>query len=105
MSSRDLPQRMRRGAFRFVVYGSAMVVAEVAFYTVTRVGRALPDWASWLFRYRWLVDERLGLDRVWEAPAAVLYGQASLWMFLVYGSIGLFGVEPAYRKTKNLPWL
>jgi hypothetical protein len=103
MSRRELRPGIRKGAFRFTVYGAVLVFCEVAFYTVIKIGRAIPG-VDRLFRFRWLVDPRLDLGRVWDAPVAVLYGQASLWMFLVYGSIGLFGVEPVYRKTKGRPW-
>ena len=99
------PRALRRALFRFVVYGSLLVAGEVAFYTVVKVGRRLPAAASWLFRFQWLVDSRLGLGSVWQAPVRVLYGQASLWMFFVYGSIALFGLEPAYRRIRRWPWL
>ena len=104
MGRKDPASRIRQGLFRFVVYGSMLVFGEVVFYTVTKVGRAMPEWASWLFQYRWLVDTRLDLGHIWEAPISVLYGQASLWMFLVYGSIVLFGIEPLYKKIKKWVW-
>jgi hypothetical protein len=97
------PKRIRRALFRFLVYGSLLLAGEVAFYTAVKIGRHLPAFASWLFQFHWRVDGRLHLDDVWDAPVRVLYGQASLWMFLVYGSIALFGLEPAYRRIKNWP--
>ncbi|MCP4129696.1 MAG: hypothetical protein GY754_01650 [bacterium] len=101
-------KRIRRAIFRFMIYGSLLIAGEVAFYTVTKIGRAMPEFISWLFQFQWLVDPRLGLDHIWnvaDVPIKVLYGQASLWMFFVYGSIGLFGVEAAYDKIKNWHWI
>ena len=108
MARRDLAlarKKLLRALFRFVVYGSLLVAGEVAFYTIVKVGRRLPAAASWLFQFQWLVDSRLSLASVWSAPVRVLYGQASLWMFFVYGSIALFGLEPAYRRLKRWPLL
>jgi UDP-2,3-diacylglucosamine pyrophosphatase LpxH len=34
-------------------------------------------------------------------PVHTFFGQASLYMFLVYGAICVFGLEPAYRFLKN----
>lgn len=99
------PKRFRRAVFRFMVYGSLLVAGEVAFHTVVKVGRRLPAFASWLFQFQWRVDPRLDLGAVWDAPVRVLYGQASLWMFLVYGSIALFGLETAYHRIKGWPVL
>jgi hypothetical protein len=98
-------KRARRAAFRFFVYGSILVAGEVAFYTIVKVGRLLPGWLSWLFAFHWRVDTTLQLDHVWEVPVRSLYGQASLWMFFVYASICLFGLEPAYRRIKRWPLL
>lgn len=47
---------------------------------------------------------RLGLDRVWDVPLRTLFGQVSLWMFFVYASIGLFGVEPIYKRIRSAHW-
>ena len=94
-------KKIRRAFFRFFVYGSLFIAGEVAFYTITKIGRAMPEFISWLFQYQWLVDARLDLFNIWKTPIIVLYGQASLWMFFVYGSIGLFGIEPVFKKIKN----
>lgn len=96
-------RRLRRAAFRFFVYGSILVAGEVAFYTIVKVGLLLPSWISWLFAFHWRVDPALALDHVWDVPVRSLYGQASLWMFFVYASICLFGLEPAYRRIKRWP--
>ena len=100
----DRLARVRQAAFRFTVYGSIMVFGEVVFYTITRVGRVLPGWVSWLFQYQWLIDARLDLGHIWATPIRALYGQASLWMLPVYGSIGLFGIEPVYRRVRGWLW-
>lgn len=94
-------QRARRAAFRFFVYGALLVAGEVAFYTLVKIGRLLPAPADALFQFLWRVDDRLDLGRVWAVPIRTLYGQASLWMFLVYGAIALFGLEAAYRHVKG----
>lgn len=98
-------QAARRAAFRFFVYGSMLVAGEVAFYTVVKVGRLLPAPLDSLFHFVWLVDPQLELGRVWAVPIKSLYGQASLWMFLVYGSIALFGLESAYHRVRRWHWI
>lgn len=99
------PSAVRRAAFRFFVYGSLLVAGEVAFYTVVKVGRLLPRPICDLFQFVWLVDPSLELGRVWAVPIKSLYGQASLWMFFVYGAIALFGLETAYHRVRAWPWL
>jgi len=94
----------RRGLFRFVVYGAFLVCGEVAFYSLIKIGREAPDFINWLFQFQWSVDSRLGLDHVWDVPIKTLYGQASLWMFFVYATIGLFGIEPFYKRMKDWKW-
>src|SRR5512133_181652 len=96
---------VRRAAFRFFVYGSLLVAGEVAFYTVVKIGRLMPAPFDALFQFVWLVDPRLELGRVWPVPLISLYGQASLWMFFVYGSIALFGLETAYHRLRRWPWV
>jgi len=100
------PKRARQGLFRFSLYGALLVAGEVAFYTITKVGRSIP-YVRALFQYRWEVDSRLELYRIWDAPIHTFFGQASLYMFLVYGSICLFGLEPAHRalRRKDVPIL
>ncbi len=93
----------RRAVFRFLVYGAIGTIGEVAFYTVLKIGRKLPPLVSWIFEYHWLVDPRLELNHMWEVPVITLYGQASLWMFIVYGAVCLFGLERSYFKIKRLP--
>lgn len=91
---------VRRAIFRYCVYGSLLVFGEVAFYTIVKIGRQLPIFDD-LFLFQWAVDSRLRLDAVWETPIKALYGQASLWMFFVYASIALFGLEPAYKRIRH----
>ncbi|MBN2719459.1 MAG: hypothetical protein JXX14_26645 [Deltaproteobacteria bacterium] len=88
---------IRRAVFRFCVYGAILVFGEVAFYTITKVGREIPL-LQVIFEYQWCVDDRLHLSAIWDTPISVLYGQASLWMFFVYAAICLFGIEPVYKK-------
>jgi hypothetical protein len=96
----------KRAAFRFFIYGAMMISGEVAFYTVVKLGRSVPlDFLNRLFKFEWLVDPRLNLGAIWEAPIKVLYGQASLWMFFVYAAIGLFGIEPVYKRIRRQHWL
>jgi hypothetical protein len=95
----------RRAAFRFFVYGSLLVAGEVAFYTLVKLGRLMPAPIDGLFQFIWLVDPALELGRVWTVPIKSLYGQASLWMFFVYGAIALFGLETAYHRVRRWPWL
>nr|AEI30286.1 hypothetical protein LDC_03690 [uncultured microorganism] len=97
---------IRRAAFRFGVYGAFMIFGEVAFYSIVKLGRSAPfDIIRSLFTFEWLVDPRLNLASVWDTPIKALYGQASLWMFFVYASIGLFGIEPLYSRLKNKNWI
>jgi hypothetical protein len=96
----------RRAAFRFFIYGAMMMAGEVAFYTLVKIGRAMPcTFVNSLFHFQWLVDPGLGLDAVWRAPVRALYGQASLWMFFVYGGIGLFGIEPMFKRIGHCHWM
>ncbi len=97
-------KRIRQALFRFCIYGSLLVAGEVAFYTITKLGRLVP-YVKAIFQYRWEVDPVLSLHHVWEVPIKTFFGQASLYMFFVYGSICVFGLEPAYRwmKRKDVP--
>ncbi len=92
---------LSRALFRFMIYGSLLVFGEVAFYSIVKIGREIPI-IEWLFGFNWAVDERLKLDVIWHTPIKVFYGQASLWMFFVYASIALFGLEPAYKRIRHL---
>lgn len=90
--------------FRLCVYGTVGLASEIFFYNLTRWGRATP-WLAWAFRFEWQVDPSLNLDGVWTAPPAALFGQVSLWMFLVYGLCSLFIIEPFYRRLRGMPFL
>lgn len=99
------PARLKRGwagVKRFMIYGVLMIFGEVSFYTIVRTGRTIPL-IRYLFQFDWFVDKDLYLSQVWTAPIIVLYGQASLWMFLVYGWAIFFGVEIIYRRLRWLP--
>ena len=96
----------RRGFFRFCVYGAIMLMVEIFFYNITRIGRKIPV-VEIFFHFQWLVDvgRNVNLNDMWDVPIVSLYGQASLWMFPVYGFIVLFGVEWAYKTFREkLPW-
>jgi len=97
-------KRVKRGAFRFMLYGGVICFAEVAYYTVSKLGMLLPDWLSWFFDTGWRVDPELGLNQIWKVPIITLYGQVSLWMFFVSGFIFLFILEPAHRRLQGLHW-
>ena len=97
---KPIGKQIRQALFRFFIHGAMLLAGEVAFYTITKIGRSIP-WLSWLFSYQWLVDSRLQLNHIWEVPIMTFYGQASLYMFFVYGAICVFGLEPSYRKLKE----
>jgi len=93
------------GLFRFALYGFLGLGSEVLFYTLVRAGRGIPG-VEQLFRFSWKVDPRLGLDHIWSVPAVALFGQCSLWMFLVYALASFVLIEPIYRKAARRPfWL
>jgi hypothetical protein len=99
-------EALRHALFRFFVYGSLGVAGEVGFYTLVKIGRAVPlSFINWLFAFEWRVDPRLNLGAVWDTPISVLYGQASLWMFFVYGAIGLLGIESLYKRIRRDNWV
>lgn len=99
-------KRARQALFRFCIYGALLVAGEVAFYSITKIGRAIKP-VAFLFQYQWLVDCRLDLYHIWEVEIHTFFGQASLYMFFVYATICVFGLEPAYRfmKKKDVPIL
>lgn len=99
-------KRLRQGLFRFCIYGALLVAGEVAFYTITKIGRSIEP-ISFLFTYQWLVDPSLELHHIWDVPIHTFFGQASLYMFFVYGAICVLGLEPAYRwmRRKDVPVL
>jgi hypothetical protein len=97
--------RMRRlwfALFRFMLYGFIGLSAEVIFYNLVKFGRRIPG-LELLFQFKWKVDERLNLDAVWDAPLISLYGQCSLWMFLVYAVASVALIEPLYRRSLRWP--
>ncbi|MDH5681990.1 MAG: hypothetical protein OEZ36_10410, partial [Spirochaetota bacterium] len=101
-------KKFRRALFRYLLYGGILVFSEVAFYTVTKIGKLLPDFISWFFDYGWRVDPSLQLNTMWDdgiVPIKTLYGQASLWMFFVYATICLFFLEPAHKKLRGKSWI
>lgn len=88
------------GVFRFSVYGFLGVALEIFFYNLVRNGRAIPG-LNLLFQFQWAVDPKLHLSGIWEVPAISLYGQCSLWMFLVYG-VASFTIEFMYRNFSDV---
>ncbi|MGL1902955.1 MAG: hypothetical protein OCC49_12510 [Fibrobacterales bacterium] len=100
-----LVKSVRRAVVRYCIYGALMLAGEISFYTISKIGRTLPDWISWFFNYSWRVDPVLDLNHIWDVPITTFYGQASLWMFFVYASIFVFGLEPMYARIKySLNW-
>lgn len=89
---------VKRGPYiflRFIVYGMVGVFSEVCQYTLVKIGRNIPL-IEYAFRADWKVDEKLGLDNIWEVPWYTLYGQCSLWMFPVYGLCAILLIERIY---------
>ncbi|WP_326491726.1 hypothetical protein [Myxococcus stipitatus] len=91
-------QRMKVAfaVFRFCLYGMVGISSEVFFYNLVRIARDVPLLGT-LFQFQWQVDDRLGLNAIWDTPVVTAYGQCSLWMFLIYGVACFFFVEPVYR--------
>ncbi|PTL79110.1 hypothetical protein [Vitiosangium sp. GDMCC 1.1324] len=84
--------------FRFCLYGMVGLSSEIFFYNLVRIARHVPV-LEMLFRFQWRVDDRLGLNGIWDTPIATAYGQCSLWMFLIYGVACFFFIEAIYRRT------
>ncbi|MCK9170127.1 MAG: metallophosphoesterase [Treponema sp.] len=103
---KNFPKRIRQALFRLCIYGALLVAGEVSFYSITKIGREIPL-LKYIFQYQWWVDPRLNLNNIWKVPILTFYGQASLYMFFVYGLICVVGLEPAYRwmKKKDFPLL
>ncbi len=101
---RDTRLKLLFGAMRFVLYGFVGISAEVIFYTLVKVGRAVPV-LRWLFMFDWRVDPALNLSAIWDTPVKALFGQCSLWMFPVYAGASMLCVEPVYRKLARRPWI
>jgi hypothetical protein len=89
------------GIFRFTVYGLLGCALEIVFYNLVRNLKDVPL-LGLLFQFDWRVDSRFNLGAVWDAPAISLYGQCSLWMFLVYG-VACAAIEWAYANFSDLP--
>ena len=101
-----LSKRFGQGLIRLCIYGAILIAGEVFFYTLSKIGRLIPV-IKYLFAFNWRVDEALQLNHIWDLPIYTFYGQASLYMFFVYGLICVLGLEPAYRwmKKKDVPYL
>ena len=82
--------------FRTFVYGLLGCALEIFFYNLVRNLRPVPV-VGLLFQFDWKVDPSLHLDQIWNVPAVSLYGQCSLWMFLVYASACL-AIEQLYQR-------
>lgn len=96
--ARDFKRRALFGLFRFSLYASVGVAAEIGFYNLVKLGRRIPG-VSALFQFGWKVDPRLHLDAIWDVPLRTLFGQCSVWMALVYAGASMFFIEPIYRRT------
>jgi hypothetical protein len=98
---RNTSLRVAFAVFRIALYGFLGLGSEVCFYTLVRVGRRIPV-VEWLFQFVWHVDPALNLSNVWNAPLIGLFGQCSLWMFLVYTGASFGLIEPIYRITHRV---
>lgn len=94
--------KVRFALFRLVLYGFVGLAGEVIFYNVVKLGRLVPG-VKLLFQFDWRVDPQLGLDGIWQADPVALYGQASLWMMLVYAGATFGVIEPVYRRLWRKP--
>ncbi len=92
--------KLAYGLFRFAVYGFLGCALEIFFYNLVRNARRVPV-LEYLFQFQWRVDDRLGLNGIWETAPVALYGQCSLWMFLVY-AVASFSIEWVYRNFPGL---
>jgi hypothetical protein len=81
---------------KLIVYGMIGILFEVSNYITFRIGRKIPL-LDVMFKVDWRIDDRLNLNGMWNVPIRVLYGQVSLWMFLVYGLGAILIVEPMYK--------
>lgn len=91
---------------RFFIYGMIGVFAEVSQYTFVKVGRMIPL-VKWAFQAEWKVDDKLGLNGIWDIPWYTFYGQCSLWMFPVYAFCSVLLLEQIYNFSKkhNVFWV
>lgn len=88
--------------FRASVYGLLGVALEIVFYNLVRNLKTVPV-VNLLFRFDWQVDEKLELAQIWKVDAISLYGQCSLWMFLVY-ALACLSIEQIYQRAYRLHW-
>jgi hypothetical protein len=86
--------------FRYTLYGLLGCALEIVFYNLVRNFRDVPI-LGLLFQFDWRVDDALNLSAVWSVPKACLYGQCSLWMFLVYG-VACFAIEWTYANAADV---
>jgi len=101
-TTRDGLAEFGYGVFRFALYGVLGVALEVVFYNLVRNLREVPV-LGLLFSFDWQVDPALNLGAIWKVPSLSLYGQCSLWMFLVYG-VASFCIEVIYRNASDIVW-
>ena len=94
--------RAAYATFRIVLYGIVGLASEIIFYNLVRIGRHVPG-LELFFRFEWRVDPSLQLDHIWDTPIRALYGQCSLWMFLVYAGAAFGCIEPLYRWLAGRP--
>ncbi len=83
--------------FRFFLYGMVGIFSEIFFYNLVRIAQHVPLLEA-LFRFRWRVDDRLEINKIWDTPIIAGYGQCSLWMFVIYGVASFWCIEPLYRR-------
>ncbi len=100
--ARSPSTKLRFFLFRLALYGLVGLAGEVIFYNVVKLGRLVPGVKA-LFQFGWHVDPRLGLGAIWDADPVALYGQASLWMMLVYAGATFGVIEPVYRRLWRRP--
>ena len=91
---------------RFFLYGVCLLVAEVVFHSIVKLGRSAPPFISWAFQFDWRIDPAIGLNSIYQSDVVALYGVTSLWMMPVYGLISVLGVEPTFEwcRRHRLPF-
>ncbi len=88
---------------RVLLYGVLLTGCETTFYSTVKFARQIPG-IGMLFNFEWLVDPLLSLNGIWSSPTNALFGQASMYMIPVYGTISVFCCEPILLKLKKYPW-
>jgi hypothetical protein len=101
---RNARMKLTFALFRFCLYGMVGLSSEIFFYNLVRVAQHIPV-LEMLFRFQWRVDDRLGLNAIWDTPVSTAYGQCSLWMFVIYGVACFFFIEAIYQRTFRQPTL